>query len=194
MNAWLYDLTCQWVSQGSHVLDLGCGDGWFLERLKKEKNCTGEGVEHDSTQVTQCIERGIDVHHGDLMEGLDQHSDQSFDYILLLGTFQELLVPDKVLTQSFRVGKQVLIGHVNFAYYKYRLQLGLNGKTPKTDEQELPWYKSPNIQLFSIQDFIKFCNSKKVIRKKSAFLNSRGRVKLLPNVRASEALWMLEAR
>lgn len=194
MNAWLYDTVLSWIPNEARVLDLGCGDGWFLELLRDSNSVPGEGVERDSTLVTRCIQRGITVHHGDLLDGLEQHPDLSFDYVLLLGTFQELWAPEIVLRESFRVGKQVILGHLNFAYYKYRWQLSFGGRTPRTDEQALPWYNSPNIQLFSIDDFIRFCGSHNIKRCQSAFFNKSGPLSFLPNIRTKEALWLLESQ
>ena len=34
-----------WVPRGSRVLDLGCGDGAFLQRLCDERGVVGVGVE-----------------------------------------------------------------------------------------------------------------------------------------------------
>ncbi|MEL0081847.1 MAG: methionine biosynthesis protein MetW, partial [Gammaproteobacteria bacterium] len=34
-----------WIEPGSHVLDLGCGDGALLDYLQREKQITGYGVE-----------------------------------------------------------------------------------------------------------------------------------------------------
>ncbi len=52
-----------------------------------------EGVEINPELVARCIQRGLVVHQGNIAEGLDQYGDQSFDYVLLLGTFQELVSP-----------------------------------------------------------------------------------------------------
>ncbi len=52
------------------------------------QNICLEGVEKNREMVAQCIERGLIVHHGDIMDGLDQYHGDAFDYILLLGTFE----------------------------------------------------------------------------------------------------------
>ena len=36
-----------WITPGSRVLDLGCGDGAFLARLRDERDTTGVGVDID---------------------------------------------------------------------------------------------------------------------------------------------------
>ncbi|HNJ34828.1 MAG TPA: methionine biosynthesis protein MetW, partial [Leptospiraceae bacterium] len=71
MNEYLYDQVIQWIPEGSRVLDLGTGDGSFLARLVKAKKVQGVGVEKEPELVAQCIEKGLVVHQGDIMDGLD---------------------------------------------------------------------------------------------------------------------------
>ena len=78
----VYQQVLQWIPEQSRVLDLGTGDGEFLEQLVKAKRVTGEGVELNPDHVTRCIERGLAVHQGDVMDGLDQYGDGAFDYVV----------------------------------------------------------------------------------------------------------------
>ncbi len=191
MNQFLYDRVIDWVPAGSRVLDLGSGDGSFLERLVKAKDVRGEGVEKDAELVARSIERGMIVHQGDILEGLDQYGSQTFDYILMLGTFQELMAPDAVLRESFRVGRFVILAYVNLAYWRYRFQLMWGGVTPRLETMPVPWYESPNIQFFSIVDFREFCVARGIERHESAYFNSFGHVHFMPNFRAKEALSLI---
>ena len=72
MNPGIYATIAQWIPPHSRVLDLGTGDGAFLEQLIRERQVTGEGVEKDAALVTRCMERGLVVHQGDIADGLDQ--------------------------------------------------------------------------------------------------------------------------
>jgi len=158
----VYKKVKEWIPEGAKVLDLGTGDGSFLKELIDEKKIIGEGVEINSDLVSKCIQKGLVVHQGDIMDGLDQYAQHSFDYILLLGTFQELYDPNKVLDEVFRVGKNLILAYNNFAHWNIRFQIMFFGRTPVTPSMPYPWYKSPNLQNFSIQDFHEFCESKKI--------------------------------
>ncbi|HON07250.1 MAG TPA: methionine biosynthesis protein MetW [Verrucomicrobiota bacterium] len=188
----LYDTVIEWIPEGSKVLDLGTGDGEFLERLIVSRKAKGEGVEINPDLVTKCIERGLVVHQGDILDGLDQYGNGAFDYILLLGTMQELIDPQRVINEAFRVGKYVIVSYSNFAHLRARLQMMFSGKAPVTSSLPCPWYKTPNLHFCSILDFMDFCNDigAKII--KSAYFKKSGQVKFLPNIFAEYAVSMIE--
>ena len=189
----LYDQVCDWIPERSRVLDLGTGDGEFLERLVRSKRVTGEGVELNPELVAKCIERGLAVHHGDVMDGLDQYGDAAFDCVLLLGTFQELKPTEALVREAFRVGRRLIVSFSNFAHIRVRWQMMFGGRSPVTKALPSPWYRTPNIHFFSILDFADFCREMKVREIEKAYFSSRGRVRWLPNLRAEIALTLLEA-
>ena len=67
-----YDLSiiAAWIEPGSKVLDLGCGSGDLLHSLSVEKNVRGTGIEREEGRVTQGIEKGLSILHGDINEAL----------------------------------------------------------------------------------------------------------------------------
>ena len=44
-----------WIARGSHVLDLGCGDGSLLAYLARERGATGYGIEIDDAGVLASV-------------------------------------------------------------------------------------------------------------------------------------------
>ena len=69
-NSMRYDLQiiASWIEPGSHVLDLGCGNGALLKFLIKKKQVTGSGIELEEGKVATCIEKGLSVLQGDINE------------------------------------------------------------------------------------------------------------------------------
>ena len=157
MHPGIYQTVLDWISDGARVLDLGTGDGAFLERVVRVKRAVAEGVERNPELVARCIQRGLVVHQGNIAEGLDQYGDQSFDYVLLLGTFQELISPAEIVREAFRVGRRVIIAYSNFAHYRVRLQILFRGRTPVTKSLPQPWYRTTNLHFLSLLDFREFC-------------------------------------
>lgn len=192
MHATLYDQVEEWIPEKARVLDLGTGDGAFLERLVKTKQVRGEGVERNPDLVTRCIERGLVVHQGDILDGLDQYGTGAFDYLLLLGTLQELIDPPHVLREASRVGRRVIVSYSNFAHLRARLQLLTTGRVPVTRALPSAWYRTANTHFFSILDFAEFCRTAGFRQVRAAYFNHRGPVRSWFNLRAEFALSMLE--
>lgn len=188
----LYNQVIEWIPPQSRVLDLGTGDGEFLEQLVKVRRVTGEGVELDPAKVTRCIERGLAVHQGDVMDGLDQYGDGAFDYVLLLGTFQELRQSEQLVREALRVGRRLIVSYSNFAHLRVRWQMLIHGCSPVTQALPSPWYRTPNIHFFSILDFQAFCRDMRIREAANAYFNLNGQVRWLPNLRAEVALSLLE--
>lgn len=187
----LYEEVKSWIPKGSKVLDLGTGNGRFLADLIKTRNVHGEAVEKDPEMVAQCIEQGLIVHHGDILEGLDQYGSKTFDYVLLLGTFEELIFPIDTIKEALRVGSKVIIAYNNFLYYRLRFKMMFQGRMPITTKMPHNWYDTPNIHFFSTLDFINFSKKMNLKLLKTASFNRRGHIKLLPNLRGEEAVALL---
>jgi methionine biosynthesis protein MetW len=193
MHSGVYESVLNWIPEGARVLDLGTGDGAFLERLVRAKRVVAEGVEKNPELVARCIQRGLVAHQGNIAEGLDQYGDQTFDYVLLLGTFQELISPVEIVREAFRVGRRVVIAYSNFAHYRVRLQILFRGRTPVTKSLSQPWYRTANLHFLSTLDFREFCRQMGVPGIRQAYFNSHGEVVFLPNLFAEEVVALLES-
>src|SRR5208282_3817667 len=192
MHPGIYETVLNWIPDRARVLDLGTGDGAFLERVVRVKRAAAEGVERNPELVAGCIQRGLVVHQGNIAEGLDQYGDQSFDYVLLLGTFQELISPAEILREALRVGGRVIIAYTNFAHYRVRLQILFRGRTPVTKSLPEPWYRTTNLHFLSLLDFREFCRQMAVKNIRDAYFSARGEVGVLPNLFAEEVVTLLE--
>jgi methionine biosynthesis protein MetW len=192
MNPGIYRRVLDWIPERARVLDLGAGDGAFLQQLVEQRHVNAEGVEKNPELVARSIQRGLVAHQGDIAEGLDQYGDQTFDYVLLLGTFQELVTPANVIRDAFRVGRYVIVAYSNFAHYWVRLQVLFGGRTPVTKSLPQPWYRTTNLHFLSILDFREFCQEVGVAERRSAHFNAHGPVRILPNIFAEEVVAMLE--
>ncbi|MEA1996027.1 MAG: methionine biosynthesis protein MetW, partial [Gemmatimonadota bacterium] len=80
---WDHDVIEGIITQGSTVLDLGCGNGELLERLIRARGVKGQGIEIDPEHVSECVARGVCVFQTDLDEGLQGFPDNFFDFIIL---------------------------------------------------------------------------------------------------------------
>lgn len=146
------------VNDGSRILDLGCGDGSFLRRLKDEKNISALGLEIDEDSIVRCIGNGVPVIQGDLNDTLDYLPDNSFDLAILSHTLQETRRPDRLLKDIVRIGKQAAVSVINFGHWRCRLQVMFKGKMPRSSQMPFQWYDTPNIHFCTLKDFRGLCN------------------------------------
>ncbi|RBP49759.1 methionine biosynthesis protein MetW [Arenicella xantha] len=181
-----------WITPGSHVMDLGCGNGALLQHLQREKQVTGYGVELNPEKIAQCIENGVNVIQTNLDRGLDHFSTDAFDFVILSLTLQAMRNPKALLQEMMRVGKQGIVTFPNFAYWRNRLQIGLGGFMPVSDELPYKWYDTPNIHLCTIQDFHELCEQLDFTIESSIAVhrtNSQSiRLRLMPNLFGEIAL------
>jgi methionine biosynthesis protein MetW len=185
-------LICELVERGTSVLDLGCGDGELMELLIREREVTARGVEISEEGIYRCITRGLSVHHGDLDEGLDDYPDESFDYVILSQTLQAVRKPRLVLQEMLRVGRLGILTFPNFANWHARLDLGLRGRMPVTDDLPHEWFDTPNIHLTTIKDFLRLCRQDGIVVERATYLSGDRRVTLLPNLLARTALFVVK--
>ncbi|MFH1201619.1 MAG: methionine biosynthesis protein MetW [Candidatus Omnitrophota bacterium] len=179
------------VEPRTSVLDLGCGTGELLYLLIKEKNVRGQGIEIDEQAIYKCVEKGLNVIHGDIDSGLTDYRDKSFDYVILNQSIQQVRYLKQVLSESLRVGKKVIVGFPNFAYLKARSQLFFKGRVPVTPSLPYPWYETPNLHFFSISDFLDHCRKNNIKIEHKAFITEFRRILLLPNLLAQSGILVL---
>lgn len=179
------------VKPKSSVLDLGCGNGQLLELLIKEKNIRGQGVEISEEAIYQCVARGLSVFHGDIDSGLADYQENSFDYIILNQTLQQVKHIDSVFAEALKVAKRVIVGVPNFAYYKARFQLFFKGRAPVTGSLPYAWYETPNLRFLSTNDFIDYCKKKNALIEKAVYVGEKGRVFILPNLFSTVGIFVV---
>ncbi|NJD75515.1 MAG: methionine biosynthesis protein MetW [Candidatus Methanoperedens sp.] len=186
-----YRIILNWILDKSSVLDLGCHEGELLSLIVKEKNARVHGIEINEQAIYKCVELGLSVSHQDIDNGLSEYGDESFDYVILNQSLQQVKKPDVVLKESLRVGKKVIIGFPNFAHYKVRCQIFFRGKTPVTPSLPYEWYETPNLHFLSISDFIGYCQRQNIRIIRTAFINNNGKAGILPNLLAQTGLFLI---
>lgn len=141
------------IARGSRVVDLGCGSGRLLERLREDHDCDVLGVELDFNEFLGAADRGIPLIRADLNNGLDIIPDGAFDFVVLSQTLQQVQRPLALFDEIFRIAHQALVVVPNFGHWKVRSQVFFQGRAPVTDALPYEWYESPNLHFMTMVDF-----------------------------------------
>jgi len=185
----------RWIAPGSHVLDLGCGDGEFLALLKRERQVFGLGLEIDSEDITQAIARGISIIEQDLDQGLSNFANQSFDTVVMAHALQAVKFPHLALDEMLRIGRECVVTFPNFGHWRCRAYLGIKGRMPVSGFMPYAWYDTPNIHFCTVTDFEQLCRERGIRILDRDMVLAGGRKSLLarlwPNLFAVTAIYRI---
>jgi len=133
---------------GGNALDLGCGDGLFLQALRY-KGIEGCGLDFSVDGIKKCKEKGIKARVYDFSDKPLPFDDNTFDYVVMLDILEHLYYPEKVLKEACRVSKKYIIISVpNFNSLPSRIQMFL-GKVPENNRPNkghIFWFNFNNLR------------------------------------------------
>jgi len=183
----------KWIAPGSRVLDLGCGDGEFLDLLTTERQVKGTGLEIDEENITAGVRRGLNIVQQDMDKGLANFPDNSFDTVVMAHALQAVHFPDRVLDEMLRIGSEGIVTFPNFGHWSCRLHLVSRGRMPVSRFMPYNWYDTPNIHFCTVQDFEQLCEERGIrILARDMVGNTRRRpllARVWPNLFAVTAIY-----
>jgi homoserine O-acetyltransferase len=189
-----YDRIAELIPSKTSVLDLGCGTGGLLARLKRERNRHLLGVELDERAILGAIRRDLDVVQVNLDKGLTCFSDRQFDYVVLSQTLQAVNDVEGLINEMLRVGRTCIVSFPNFAYHKLRRMFAEEGRSPKAGGVlRHEWYNTPNRRFFSMADFDDFCKARNIVVSRRVGLDTEQGVEVLDdaNLNADLAIYVI---
>jgi len=183
-----FDAIANWVESNSTLLDLGCGDGSFLEFIRTKRQAKTYGVEITDSAVLACVQKGLNVIQQDLEGGLALFEDQSFDTVVLSQTLQTIHQTERILREVVRVGKQCVVSFPNFGHWSHRVAVAL-GRMPVSRSLPYEWFNTPNVRVLTIADFEALAYKLGIEIVGRVVLHEGKTVQLAPNLLGSLAIY-----
>ena len=186
-----FAVIAEWIPEGRHVLDLGCGDGRLLRYLRETRAVSGYGVEIDHDSVLGSICNEIDVIQIDIEGGLSGFEDGAFSHAIISQALQTMRSTERILGEMLRVADEAIVSFPNFAYRVNREAIA-TGRMPVSEDLPYEWYDTPNVRFFTIADFEALCAELGVaVRERRAFDVCGQPVFEDPNLNGSLAFYRL---
>jgi methionine biosynthesis protein MetW len=187
------DTILDWVTQGSRVLDLGCGDGELLAALTKQKAISGLGVDIDAGNLIAAVDKGLCVVQQNMEDGLSNFNSKSFDVVIIAFSLQVLTRPHTVLERVVDIGNEAIVSFPNFGHWRSRLSLLFSGRMPKTKALPYSWFDTPNIHFCTVKDFERLCDQLQIeIIERKTSEGGHILAKLWPNLFAKSASYRIQ--
>src|SRR6266508_2030844 len=97
LEAWRLLNHCRNLPDDARILDVGCGDGFHLNLLRKfgKKNWSLEGVDIDKHAVEAATRSGLKAHLG-TVEEIDL-ANENYDLVFMIQTIEHVEKPDETL-------------------------------------------------------------------------------------------------
>jgi methionine biosynthesis protein MetW len=182
-----------WIADGTHVLDLGCGDGVLMAYLRESRAARVYGVEIADDSILQCVRQGLSVIQADLESGLRMFPDRMFDTVVLSQTLQAMHETEAVLREMARVGRQGIVSFPNFGHWRHLVSL-IGGRMPVSPQMPYQWYDTPNVHLCTPKDFEILAARLGLLITGRALLANGQPVNVLPGLRSKLAVYRFEPK
>lgn len=184
------------IEDNSSVLDVGCGDGAFLNYLKLHKNNIEEfGIDISETGIEKARRKNINSK----VRKLDYYNNdcEIFDYVIMSEVIEHVPNSEYFVTKGFELAKKALIVTIpNTGYYTHRIRL-LLGEFP------VQWVHHPaeHLRFWTIKDFKKWLNSIDILQDKynltivpSNGLPYLALYKIFPSIFCKQVIYVIEKK
>jgi homoserine O-acetyltransferase/O-succinyltransferase len=189
-----YDRIVELIPPGTSVLDLGCGSGRLLARLRQRPHSRLVGIELDERKIIACVRRGLNVVQADLNHGLPFFGDGEFDCVVLSQTLQAVSDVQSVINHMLRVGRVCIVSFPNLAFRERRRLLAAEGRAPTAwDSTPTAWCHTPDIRFLSLLDFEALCRQEQIHIQRRIALDTTAGVEVQddPNLNADLAIFVI---
>jgi len=139
----------QFIPEGSRVLDLGCGDGRFLQYLKNHRRCAVAGLDISGTAVMHAKNRGVEVYLSNFEEPddprLHEMAQREWDCVVTQHALMAFSDPERIVSAFKNNSKFQLHAVTNSGLWFDRLRV-LCGRFMVQPAAKQSWSKEIALQ------------------------------------------------
>ena len=134
------------------VLDIGCGDGAFLDHLRRTNPSRKVmGIDISKTAVESLKTRGINSKQIDPCRSLASQLDDKWDYIVLMEVVEHIVDAEDLMRQVLELApKRVYVTIPNTGFILYRMRLMFFGRFPVTS---IIYHMKEHVRFWTVKDF-----------------------------------------
>lgn len=141
------------LNNGNRLLDVGCGEGTFLNLAKKNYNYVF-GIDLSIEALKSACRKNFTVIKNNINnEGIPFHK-ETFDAVTCLDVIEHIYDPVWLLSEIYRVLKRnglVILSTPNVRFIEFVSKILLKGRFPKTSD-DLHTYNGGHINYFTFRD------------------------------------------
>jgi 2-polyprenyl-3-methyl-5-hydroxy-6-metoxy-1,4-benzoquinol methylase len=102
---WENEVAARFIGENITLLDIGCGEGFFLDQIRTKKNCAVTGLEFNQKAVEKCREKGIEVYKTSINEFAADHAEK-FDAVCLFQVLEHIVEVREFLEAALKTLKK----------------------------------------------------------------------------------------
>lgn len=129
---WENEIAYNYAIPSSKVLDIGCGAGFFLAKVKRDKQCEILGLEFNEKAILRCKENGVPVKNDPIQVFADANpsSQDLVTFFQVLEHITEIKTFMLAATKALKIGGTMVVGVPNNDPYLYHSLYGTTLNLP----------------------------------------------------------------
>lgn len=146
------------IPKNAKVLDIGCGDGSFLNYLKNERpDCNAVGLDLSATAVEMTLAKGCKALKLETTKSLFEHVGSDWDVVVMMEIIEHIPNAETLMHEVADLKPNtVFITIPNVGYILHRMRLAFVGRFPVTS---VFYHMREHLRFWTVKDFIEWAPS-----------------------------------
>lgn len=147
-----FETIAQRIHDGQRVLDIGCGDGAFLQYLREVRpSCESLGIDTSMIAIEQTRAAGLTARHAPLDKTLPEIAPGPWDVITLMEVIEHVAEAEALIREVLALSPgRLFLSLPNVGCLEHRLRLMVGGRFPVTS---IYYHMKEHVRFWTVTDF-----------------------------------------